>query len=69
MLKEKIVATNKGKLEIWEHEAGPYDASAKQKYGTRIFDKKSSMNVLKIHSCAEALKLYINSLNIIVQEE
>jgi hypothetical protein len=66
MSKEKAITTNKGKLEVWKHEAHPYDATAKQKYGTRIYDKKSRMNVLKIHSCAEALELYITSLNTVI---
>jgi len=69
MSKEKIITTSRGKLEIWEHEANPYDVSTRQKYGTRIFDKKIHGNVLKIHSCAEALEVYIGSLNIIIPEE
>jgi hypothetical protein len=69
MSKEKTIVTGKGKLEIWEHEASPYDASTKQKYGTRIFDKKIHGNVLKIHSCAEALEVYISSLNVIILDE
>lgn len=69
MLKEKTIATGRGKLEIWEHEASPYDVSVKQKYGTRIFDKTIHGNVLKLHSCAEALEVYISSLNIIIPDE
>jgi hypothetical protein len=69
MSKEKTIVTSSGKLEIWKHEASPYDVSTKQKYGTRIYDKKNQGNVLKIHSSEEALEVYISGLNSIIPGE
>jgi hypothetical protein len=63
MEKEKIVTTNRGKLEIWQHESNPYDASAEQKFGTRLSDRVTFAKVIKVHSCAEALEVYISGLN------
>ena len=65
MLKDKIVKTKQGTLEIWEHEVEtkPNTEPAETKYASRIFNKVKSRNVFKIHSTARELELYINDLN------
>jgi hypothetical protein len=68
MVKEKTVKTIQGNLEIWEHTLGAYNAAIEQKYASRIFNKQTQRNDLKIHSSAKALELYIDGLNLIVPE-
>lgn len=64
MVKDKIVKTNQGNLEIWQHQLGAYNAAIEQKYASRIFNKKTHRNDLKIHTSAKALELYIDTLNL-----
>ena len=63
MLKDKIVKTKQGTLEIWEHEVGDQKNTDEQKYASRIFNKTTSRNVFKIHSSAKELEVYIHDLN------
>jgi hypothetical protein len=64
MLKDKTVKTKQGNLEIWEHQLGAYNPAIEQKYASRIFNKQTLRNDLKIHISAKALELYISSLNL-----
>ncbi len=62
--KDKTVRTKQGVLEIWEHEGGTPTASTEQKYASRIFNKIKSCNVIKVHSSAHELQVYIDHLNL-----
>lgn len=68
MLKDKIVRTKQGNLEIWEHEVGTHNPLAEQKYASRIFNKVKSRNIFKIHSSAQELQVYIDDLNLIIED-